>query len=87
MQPSINELLESWEQIKNKSCPTALNIADASGYLRAMDKVDQLAQEVRNCRLINDRVGEMRNTAKFIEAYYDFSKDFVFRTLKNDRTT
>lgn len=82
MQPSINELLEQWEQIKQKSCPTAEDIADASRYIRALDQVDHYAKEIRNCRLTNNQIDEARNTVRFIEAYYDFTKDFVYRSLK-----
>lgn len=87
MQPSIDELLDEWEIIKQRGCPTAADIADLSKYVNAKDTVDNLAQEIRNCRLRNDYSLEVRTIAKFIEAYYDFSQDFTFRTLKNDRKT
>ena len=87
MPQSINELLEEWEQIKQLGCPTAVDIIDVSEYAHAKSLVDALAQEIRNSRLLNDQSKEVRSTTKFIEAYCDFSRDFLFRTLKNDRKT
>ena len=87
MLQSIDELLEEWEQIKKLQCPTAVDIADVSRYAKSKTRVDELAQTIRNSRLLNDRDTEVSSTTKFIEAFYDFNKDFVFRTLKNGRTT
>lgn len=87
MPQSIDELLEEWERIKQLGCPTAIDINDVSKYTQAKSRVDELAQQVRTCRLTNDKLQEMTSTKKFIETYYDFNKDFVYRSLKNERKT
>lgn len=87
MLQSIDELLEEWERIKQLGCPTGDDVGDVSKYTQAKSRVDNVAQEIRNSRLTNNKEQEMRSVAKFIEIYFDFNKDFVYRTLKNDRKT
>jgi hypothetical protein len=41
------------------------------------------SQELRYARLSNNIIDEADYTAKFIEAYTNFSRDFIFRILKN----
>lgn len=82
MPQSIDELLEEWERIKQLGCPTAEDINDVSKYAQAKNRVDELAQQIRNSRLTNDKLQEFSCTSKFVETYYDFNKDFVYRSLK-----
>ena len=82
MPQSVNDLLEEWESIKVIGCPAAFDIKDVSKYAQAKTRVDELAQSIRNSRLINDKQSELTVTARFVEAYYDFNKDFVFRALR-----
>ena len=82
MPQSVDDLLEEWESIKIIGCPTAIDISDVSKFAQARTRVDELAQSIRNSRLVNDKQSEMRTTSRFVEAYYDFNKDFAFRALK-----
>jgi hypothetical protein len=41
------------------------------------------SQELRYARLQNNTEVEAEYTTKFIEAYTNFSRDFIFRILKN----
>lgn len=80
----VDELLEQWEEVKYLS--SHITSADDIGILDYMRRKAQLmsySQELRYARLQNNTVVEAEYTAKFIEAYTSFSKDFIFRILKN----
>ncbi len=81
---NVDELLAQWEEVKYLSShigPTD-NI-DILDYMQRKSQLMQYSQELRYARLSNDAIGEAEYTAKFIEAYTNFSKDFIFRILKN----
>ena len=85
---NVDELLAQWEEIKY--CSSHIGPDDDIDILDYMHRKGQLmeySQELRYARLQNNTKVEAEYTAKFIEAYTNFSKDFIFRVLKNDRTT
>jgi hypothetical protein len=90
MQPSVNseihELLLQWESIRHISCPTGDSMHEAIVHECAKNLVDSYAQDLRTSRLENNSLNEVHYTAKFVESYYNFTKDFVFRILKNGKT-
>ena len=81
---SVDELLEQWEEVKYLSSHIGPhdNI-DILDYMQRKSQLMHYSQELRYARLSNDAIGEAEYTAKFIEAYTNFSKDFIFRILKN----
>jgi hypothetical protein len=85
---NVDELLAQWEEIKYLSSHISPNDnIDILDYMRRKGQLMHYSQELRHARLINNTKTEQEYTIKFIEAYNDFIKDFVFRVLKNDRTT
>ena len=79
----VNGMLETWEILKHKSCPKSDSMIEAIVHESAKNQVDCYAQDLRNSRLENNIENEILFTSKFIETYLDFSRDYVFRTLKN----
>ena len=80
----VDELLEQWEEMKY--CSSHISPTDDTDILDYMRRKSQLvhySQELRFARLSNNTIDEADYTAKFIEAYTTFSKDFIFRILKN----
>ena len=80
----VDELLEQWEEIKHVSShisPT--DDIDILDYMQRKGQLMHYSQELRYARLSNNIIDEAEYTAKFIEAYTTFSKDFIFRILKN----
>jgi hypothetical protein len=80
----VDELLEQWEEMKYCSShigPT--DDTDILDYMRRKSQLMHYSQELRFARLSNNTIDEADYTAKFIEAYTTFSKDFIFRILKN----
>lgn len=87
MQPLTNpvdELLVQWEEVKYLSSHIGpSDNIDILDYMHRKSELMHYSQELRYARLSNDSIGEAEYTAKFIEAYTNFSKDFIFRVLKN----
>ena len=87
MQQSINpvdELLEQWEEVKYLSSHiTPTDDIDILDYMHRKSQLMHYSQELRYARLSNNIIDEADYTAKFIEAYTNFSRDFIFRILKN----
>lgn len=87
MQPlssNVDELLEQWEEVKYISSHiTSSDDTNILDYMRRKAQLMTYSQELRYARLSNDTAAEEEYTAKFIEAYTTFSKDFIFRVLKN----
>ena len=87
MQQSINpvdELLEQWEEMKYCSSHiTPTDDIDILDYMRRKGQLMAYSQELRYARLQNNTEVEAEYTTKFVEAYTNFSKDFIFRVLKN----
>ena len=80
----VDELLEQWEEIKYISSHiTSTDDTDILDYMRRKAQLVHYSQELRFARLSNNTIDEADYTAKFIEAYTTFSKDFIFRILKN----
>lgn len=79
----VNGMLETWEILKHKSCPRGDSMLEAIVHESAKNQVDCYAQDLRNSRLENNIDNEIQFTSKFIETYLGFSRDYVFRTLKN----
>ena len=85
---NVDELLAQWEEIKYLSSHISPNDdIDILDYMRRKSQLMHYSQELRYARLINNTQNEQEYTVKFTEAYTTFIKDFVFRVLKNDRTT
>ena len=86
MQPLINidELLEQWDEVKTISCPRSSSMVDVIIHECAKNEVDCLAQDVRIRRLENKKSTKSRHIEEFVNAYYAFTKQFVFKILKND---
>ena len=82
----INELLSQWGLIRNISCPTGDSMHEAIVHECAKNLVDSYAQDLRTSRLENNAQNEIHYTEKFVDSYYDFTKVFVFRILKNGQT-
>lgn len=80
----VDELLEQWEEIKYLSSHIGPNDnIDILDYMHRKGQLMQYSQELRYARLSNNIIDEADYTAKFIEAYTNFSRDFIFRILKN----
>ncbi len=85
---NVDELLAQWEEIKYRSSHIGPNDnIDIFNYMQRKSQLMQYSQELRYARLQNNTKVEAEYTEKFIEAYTNFSKDFVFRVLKNDNQT
>jgi hypothetical protein len=87
MQPLINpvdELLEQWEEMKYCSSHIGPNDdIDILDYMRRKGQLMAYSMELRYARLSNNNIVEAEYTEKFVEAYTNFSRDFIFRVLKN----
>lgn len=85
---NVDDLLEEWEEIKYVSSHISPddNIDDIMDYMQRTCQLMHYSQELRYARLVNNAADEAEYTAKFIEAYTNFSKDFIFRILKNGKT-
>ena len=85
MQPltNVDEMLEQWEQIKKLSCPRGDGFYDVIVHECAKNDVEAYAQQIRKSRLVNDIKVEEEACIKFEELYLEFTKNFVFRVLKN----
>ena len=80
----VDELLEQWEEVKYLSSHiTSADDIDILDYMHRKGQLMQYSQELRYARLSNNIIDEADYTAKFIEAYTNFSRDFIFRILKN----
>jgi hypothetical protein len=51
--------------------------------MRRKGQLMNYSQELRYARLSNNNIVEAEYTEKFVEAYTTFSRDFIFRVLKN----
>jgi hypothetical protein len=81
---NVDELLAQWEEIKYVSSHIGPNDnIDILDYMNRKGQLIHYSQELRFARLSNNTIDEADYTAKFIEAYTTFSKDFIFRILKN----
>ena len=81
---NVDELLEQWEQVKYLSSHiSSTDDTDILDYMRRKAQLMTYSQELRYARLMNNTKVEADYTIKFIEAYNAFSKDFIFRILKN----
>ena len=56
---------------------------DILDYMRRKGQLMAYSMELRYARLSNNNIVEAEYTEKFIEAYTTFSRDFIFRVLKN----
>jgi hypothetical protein len=82
----VDELLAQWEEIKYVSSHIGPNDdIDILDYMNRKGELMAYSQELRYARLSNNAADEAEYTAKFIEAYTTFSKDFIFRILKNGK--
>ena len=80
----VDELLEQWEEVKYLSSHiTSSDDIDILDYMRRKGQLMAYSQELRYARLSNNTEVEAEYTTKFVEAYTNFSKDFIFRVLKN----
>lgn len=80
---NVDDLLAQWEEIKYCSSHIRSDDIDILDYMRRKGQLMHYSQELRYARLQNNIDVEAEYTAKFIEAYTSFSKDFIFRVLKN----
>ena len=81
---NVDEMLAQWEEVKYLSShisPT--DDIDILDYMQRKGQLMHYSQELRYARLVNNTKNEDEYTTKFIEAYTSFSKDFIFRVLKN----
>lgn len=85
---NIDDLLDEWEQIKYVTSHIGPNDElDIFEYMRLKGLLMTYSHELRFARLNNDAKTEQEYTVKFTEAYNNFVKDFVFKVLKNERTS
>lgn len=80
---NVDELLEQWEKLKNVSAPRNDSMVEVITHACVLNQIESYAHSLRNSRLTNNKQDELAYTAKFVELYYDFSKDYVFKVLKN----
>lgn len=84
---NVDDLLEQWEQVKNTPIPTPCSLTEALEFTRLKNTISDLSRQIRNSRLENDTHAEEYYLKYFNELYDSFSKDFVYRVLKNDKQT
>lgn len=81
---NVDDLLEQWEEVKYLSSHIGPNDnIDILDYMNRKGQLIHYSQELRYARLSNNIIDEAEYTTKFVEAYTNFSKDFIFRILKN----
>jgi hypothetical protein len=81
---NVDDLLEQWEEVKYLSSHIGPNDnIDILDYMNRKGQLIHYSQELRYARLSNNIIDEAEYTTKFVEAYTTFSKDFIFRILKN----
>jgi hypothetical protein len=81
---NVDDLLEEWEEIKYVSSHISPDDdIDILDYMQRKSQLMHYSQELRYARLVNNTKDEAEYAAKFIEAYTSFSRDFIFRVLKN----
>jgi len=80
---NIDELLEEWERIKHTPYTDVANKDEIMAFICWKMVIDEHAQGLRNARLTNNKDSEQAASDLFKDAYIRFSKDFVFKVLKN----
>lgn len=80
---NIDELLEEWKIVREISCPTDNNMTEVIVHEFEKNKVDLIAQNFRQSRLENNNFNEDRYAQEFADAYFEFTREFVFRVLKS----
>ena len=84
---NVDELLEEWELLKHKQYPNPSNKDEVMSFVCWKMTIDDYAKELRTSRLENNKLKEDNCTSNFIKAYNQFSKDYIFKVLTNDRPT
>ena len=82
---NIDDLLEEWEEIKHRPMHNR-SVADDDSRLKfVLQKFEiiEYSQKLRHARLVNNVKDEEKYAEKFVTAYTNFSKNYVFGILKN----
>lgn len=82
---NIDELLEQWEHVKTISCPRGDSMQDAIIHECEKNRIDAMAQNLRQRRFENKVSNEAEYADEFANAYYAFTQEFVYRILKNSK--
>jgi hypothetical protein len=80
---NVDTLLEEWELLKHQQYPNPANKDEVMAFICWKMTIDEHAKNLRTSRLENNKDKETVCTKKFIRAYNNFSKDYVYRVLKN----
>jgi hypothetical protein len=84
---NVDELLEEWEHLKHRQYPNPSNKDQVMAFICWKMVIDDHARDLRTSRLENNKDKEFKCTKNFIDAYTEFSKDYVFKVLTDDRQT
>ena len=80
---NVDDLLEEWELLKQKHYPNLGDKDEVMAFVCWKMTIEDHAMRLRTARLINNKVIEQRSTDQFVDAYTRFSKEFIFKVLKN----
>lgn len=78
-----NDLLDEWELYKDHPIPIPCTLTEALEFTKTKAKLNSLSHQIRNCRLENNDKDELIYLNEFCQIYEVFSKDYVYRILKN----
>ena len=77
-----NELLQ-WEKLKNTPMPIPTTLTEALEFTALKSTISDLSHRIRNSRLENNSEAEELYATHFTTCYTKFTKDYVFKVLKN----
>jgi hypothetical protein len=79
----IDDELLQWEKLKNTPIPIPTTLTEALEFTALKDAVSHLSHQIRNSRLENNSEAEEFYTTHFATCYDKFTKEYVFKVLKN----
>lgn len=79
---NIDDMLESWDKIKDCAIPTPCTLDEALKFSKTKDDINSSIHSLRVSRMQMDSLAEEFWTKNIIEQYEKFNKEFVFRILK-----
>jgi len=82
---NLDDLLEAWENIKDLPIPVPCTLNEALEFTDLKQTLTTLSHKIRNSRLENDIFTEEICLEQFCNVYNTFSKEYVYRILKNER--
>lgn len=80
---NVDDLLEEWELLKHQHYPNPANKDEVMAFICWKMVIDQHAKNLRTSRLENNKDKETTCAKNFIKAYNSFSKEYIYRVLKN----